>query len=118
MAVTPTFMEIDKVLIEQEFAQNSFFIDNIFKNRFRNPYYKAFHLFITEVFPENYAQYITSYNRAIYLLDEEDQIITDTLIYLYKEKGLINLNDNDTSDYHLEELEKGYQFIVNQIKEY
>lgn len=118
METIPTFMEIDKVLIEQEFAENSFFIDNIFKNRFKNTYYKSFHLFIIDVFPENYEEYITSYNRAINLLDEEDQIITDTLIYLYREKGLINLNDNNTSDYHLEELEKGYEFIVNRIKEY
>lgn len=112
------FETIDGIMIEKEFAENTFFMDNIFKNRFINSYYNAFYLFIVTELQKNYPELQASYNRAINLLDQEDQIIIDTIIFLYKEKEDFSLETNNISEFHIDELEKGYSFIINQIKQY
>lgn len=112
-------VNIDGIFVEKEIANNDFFVQNVIKNRFLNPAYKTFHLFIQKVFKNQYPELHPEYNKAINILDDEDQIITNTLVNLYKDKiDLIGNSNIEPSDFNLQQLERGFEIIVEQIKEY
>lgn len=113
-----SFIEINDVLIPNHLAENTFFVENFIKNRFLNPYYKAFHLFITVEIPKDYPNLHPQYNKAILLLDEEDQIITDVLIDLYEQKIFEESNNASISQTHIEQLEYGYNLILTKLSDY
>ena len=79
-------VNIDGIYLEKELADNNFFVKNAIENRFLNPAYISFHLFIQNDFIIQYQELQGHYNKAINILDDEDQIITNTLVILYKEK--------------------------------